>query len=210
MAHPPPRVKAGWPAFAAHEKPLRSKILRVITTSTTQTFPKTPSDPVDHIISSWAEVSPDLDVSPMHVFGRLHRAYLVYRREITELFEELGTSTSGFEVLAALRRQPEHRAAAGDLAQITLVTTGGLTLRVRRLEAEGLVTRSRDPRDNRVVHVQLTARGHELVDRVAERHFANLGRLLSGLSREEQTSLARGLNRLEQSMTAATGTVPSE
>ncbi len=167
-------------------------------------------DPIDHIITSWAEASPDLDVSPMHVFGRLHRAYLVYRREIGELFDELGTSTSGFEVLAALRRQPGFQAAAGDLAQVTLVTTGGLTLRVRRLEAEGLVTRSRDSKDNRVVHVQLTEKGHELVDRVAERHFANLGRLLEGLSERDRVSLAGGLNKLEQSMTAATGTVPSE
>ncbi|NYF98055.1 MarR family winged helix-turn-helix transcriptional regulator [Janibacter cremeus] len=171
---------------------------------------KTKPDPVDHIISTWGDVSPDLDVTPMHVFGRLHRAYLLYRQEITALFEELGTSTSGFEVLAALRRQPEFRAAAGDLAQGTLVTTGGLTLRVRRLEAEGLVTRSRDTRDNRVVYVELTEMGLELVDRVARIHFANLGRLLDSLSERERSSLAGGLNKLEQSMTSATGAAPSE
>lgn len=171
---------------------------------------KTKPDPVDHIISSWGEVSPDLDVSPMQVFGRLHRAYLLYRQEITALFDEMGTSTSGFEVLAALRRQPEFRAAAGDLAHSTLVTTGGLTLRVRRLEAEGLVTRTRDTRDNRVVYVELTAKGKDLVDRVAEHHFANLGRLLGHLSERERATLAGGLNKLEQSMTSVTGAVPSE
>lgn len=160
-------------------------------------------DQVDHIVESWAEVNPDLDVSPMQVFSRLHRTYLLYRNEITNLFEEQGTSTSGFEVLAALRRQPEYRAAAGDLAQSTLVTTGGLTLRVRRLEAEGLVNRTRDTRDNRVVHVQLTPKGVELVDRVAALHFANLGRLLEGLSAAERAGLAKGLNKLEQSIHAA-------
>ena len=113
-------------------------------------------------------------------------------------------------MLAALRRQPDFRAAAGDLAQSTLVTTGGLTLRVRRLEGEGLVSRTRDTRDNRVVHVQLTDKGVELVDRVAERHFANLDRLLGGLSDRERQTLATGLNTLEQSMTAATGATPTE
>ncbi|WP_068252181.1 MarR family winged helix-turn-helix transcriptional regulator [Janibacter corallicola] len=160
-------------------------------------------DSVDQIIDSWAQVSPALDVSAMHVFGRLHRAYLLYRQEITALFEEMGTSTSGFEVLAALRRQPDQRAAAGQLAQSTLVTTGGLTLRVRRLEAEGLVSRSRDTRDNRVVYVQLTAKGRQVVDRVAEAHFANLGHLLDQMSATERTSLAKGLNKLEQSIRKA-------
>lgn len=171
---------------------------------------KSQPDQVDHIIDSWAEVKPGLDVSAMHVFSRLHRSYLLYRQEITALFEELGTSTSGFEVLAALRRQPDFRAAAGDLAQSTLVTTGGLTLRVRRLEDEGLVSRSRDVNDNRVVHVQLTDKGLALVDRVAEQHFANLDRLLGSLSERERHGLATGLNKLEQSMTAATGSVPRE
>lgn len=161
---------------------------------------KAEPDPVDHIISAWSEVAPGLDVSAMEVFGRLHRTYLLYRSEISALFDDLGTSASGFEVLAALRRQPEMRAAAGSLAQSTLVTTGGLTLRVRRLEAEGLVTRERDTRDNRVVHVLLTDKGRDLVDRVAREHFANLGRLLAGLSASERSGLAKGLHKLERSI----------
>ncbi|WP_224766894.1 MarR family winged helix-turn-helix transcriptional regulator [Janibacter melonis] len=136
----------------------------------------------------------------MRVFGRLHRTYLLYRNEISALFEQEGTSTSGFEVLAALRRQPDFRAPAGDLAQSTLVTTGGLTLRVRRLEADGLVSRTRDTKDNRVVHVQLTDKGRALVDRVAEIHFANLDRLLGGLSVRDRDQLATGLGKLERSI----------
>src|SRR5699024_9654253 len=143
----------------SHPQRLRTNILSVTASTPRRTRVKAEPDQVDHIIQSWGEVKPELDVSAMHVFSRLHRTYLLYRQEITDLFEELGTSTSGFEVLAALRRQPDFRAAAGDLAQSTLVTTGGLTLRVRRLEGEGLVSRTRDTRDNRVVHVQLTDKG---------------------------------------------------
>ena len=160
-------------------------------------------DSVDSIIRSWADVRPELDVSAMEVFGRLHRNFLLYRQEISDCFESMGTSTSGFEVLAALRRQPDFRAPAGRLAQSTLVTTGGLTLRVRRLEADGLVTRTRDSKDNRVVHVQLTAKGKELVDAVAEQHFGNLARMLGAMSENERASLAKGLKKLEQAIHAA-------
>lgn len=159
-------------------------------------------DPVDGIITSWREVRPELDVSAMEVFGRLHRSFLLYRQEIADRFEALGTSAASFEVLAALRRQPDFRAPAGDLADSTLVTTGGLTFRVRRLEADGLVTRTRDTRDNRVVHVQLTDKGKDLVDRASEEHFGNLAQMLLAMSDAERRNLAKGLKKLEQSIRA--------
>ncbi len=86
-------------------------------------------DNVDDIINTWATIRPpELDVSAMQVFGRLHRSFLLYREQISARFEELGTNVAGFDVMAALRRAPpEMKMSAGDLAQQTLVTTGGLT-----------------------------------------------------------------------------------
>ncbi|OYN94034.1 MarR family winged helix-turn-helix transcriptional regulator [Enemella evansiae] len=168
-------------------------------------------DTVDEIIAAWAVTRPGLDVSAMEVFGRLHRSFLLYREQIADRFEELGTNVAGFDVMAALRRAPEFRMSAGDLAHQTLVTTGGLTLRVRKLEAAGLVRRTRDTVDNRVVHVQLTDAGRELVDRVADEHFANLARMLDGLTPRAQDDLADQLSLLEASLhAAAPGLEPRE
>ncbi|MBB3085504.1 MarR family winged helix-turn-helix transcriptional regulator [Geodermatophilus sabuli] len=158
-------------------------------------------DVVDDIIGQWARVRPKLDVSAMEVFGRLHRSFLLYRLGIAEGFAEAGTNEPGFDVLAALRRAgPEHRLSAGELARRTLVTTGGLTLRVRRLEREGYVRRERDPEDNRMVYVELTDSGRELVDRVADAHFENMNRMLGKLTSDERTSLAHLLGRLYESL----------
>jgi DNA-binding MarR family transcriptional regulator len=154
-------------------------------------------DAVDEIIGQWGRVRPGLDVSAMQVFGRLHRSFLLYRTAIGERFTEAGTSEPGFDVLAALRRSgPDQRLSAGELARQTLVTTGGLTLRVKRLEKEGLVRRERDPEDHRMVYVSLTDAGRDLVDRTADLHFDNMARMLEGLSTEERADLARLLGRL--------------
>lgn len=170
----------------------------------------TPRDAVDDIIGQWARVRPELDVSAMEVFGRLHRGFLLYRSGIGEVFAEVGTTEPGFDVLAALRRSgPEHRLTAGELARQTLVTTGGLTLRVRRLEQEGYVRRERDPEDNRMVYVELTASGRELVDRAADAHFENLSRMLGRLSTDERKALAQLLGRLYDSLQETTGLQPS-
>jgi DNA-binding MarR family transcriptional regulator len=180
--------------------------------ASTSPRPESNRDAVDGIISQWARSRPELDVSALEVFGRLHRSFLLYRTGIAALFTEVGSTEPGFDVLAALRRSgPDRRLSAGELARQTLVTTGGLTLRVKRLEREGLVRRERDPEDNRIVYVELTDAGAELVDRAADVHFSNLTRMLEKLTADERHDLARLLSRLYDSLEAATpGLEPSE
>ncbi|ANZ23307.1 MULTISPECIES: MarR family winged helix-turn-helix transcriptional regulator [Rhodococcus] len=159
---------------------------------------------MDAIVAHWAVARPELDVSGLKVFGRLHRSFLVYKSRIAPTFEEHGINDSGFDVLACLRRAvPHHRLTAGELADQTLVTTGGLSLRVNRLEQAGLVTRSKDSQDARVVYVELTPAGAALVDSVADAHFAKLRAMLGDLDTGERETLARLLARLEHSARAA-------
>lgn len=78
-------------------------------------------DGVDVIVSHWAVARPELDVSGLKVFGRLHRSFLVYKNRIAETFEKYDITDSGFDVLACLRRAvPDHRLTAGELAEQTL------------------------------------------------------------------------------------------
>ncbi len=162
------------------------------------------SDGVDEIIRQWVQSRPELDVSALEIFGRMHRSFLLYRSRINGVFEQFGTNEAGFDVLACLRRaEPEFRRTAGELAKQTLVTTGGLTLRVNRLEEAGLVLRERDPEDARVVYVTLSDAGRDLVDRVADAHFAELTRMLVGLDVDQKDRLAGLLAVLEGSLRMA-------
>jgi DNA-binding MarR family transcriptional regulator len=169
---------------------------------------KSSSNGVDEIIRQWAAVRPELDVSAMSVFGPLHRAFLLYRLQIGDVFERHGTNEAGFDVLASLRRSPDMRRTAGELAAETLVTTGGLTLRVKRLEEAGLVERERDPADARVVYVTLTEAGRRLVDEVADAHFANEQQMLGRLSAAQRERLAELLVALEASLRAERADLP--
>jgi DNA-binding MarR family transcriptional regulator len=161
-------------------------------------------DVVDALISEWENELPDLDFSGVAVFGRLHRGYHRYAALIDEVFDRYGINTASFTVLATLRRGgPPYRRTAGDLANTGLVTTGGLTLRLDRLENAGLITRERDTADRRVVYAQLTEAGLELVNQVVREHFANEVRMLSGLTGAERQQLAGLLGKLERSLEAA-------
>lgn len=176
----------------------------VSTDPATNGKPVLPTDGVSTIVEHWGRVWPELDVSPLEVFGRLHRSFLLYRAAINTQFDKVGTTEPGFDVLAALRRaEPNFTLTAGELAEQTLVTTGGLTLRVNRLEKEGLVTRHRDTGDQRVVHVRLTATGLRTIERAAEAHYANLNRLLHDMTPDEISELATLLGKLFNSIVAA-------
>lgn len=92
-----------------------------------------------------------------------------------------------------------------ELASLGLITTGGLTLRLDRLEKAGLIIRERDTEDRRVVHAQLTDAGLKLVSEVARAHFTNELRMLSGLTAPEREQLAALLAKLERSLLDAEG-----
>jgi len=68
---------------------------------------------------------------------------------------------SWYDVLLALYEAPEHRLRMHELASAILVTRGGLTRLVARIEQAGLLRREPDPEDGRGLYAALTERGME-------------------------------------------------
>lgn len=158
-------------------------------------------DAVAHVIEDWARERPELDTSPLEVLARLHRSFLRYNTRLTSSIERQGLSVAGFDVLTALRRSGEpFRLTAGQLADSGLVSSAGVTLRIDRLEKDGLIVRERDADDRRVVYSRLTEQGLATVDTVFAEHLDNERRMLAGLSPSERRQLARLLRKLEISI----------
>ncbi|MEV7571293.1 MarR family transcriptional regulator [Streptomyces tanashiensis] len=164
----------------------------------------TDRDAVAKVIEDWARERPDLDTSPLEVLARLHRSFLRYSTRLTTSIERHGLSVAGFDVLTALRRAGDpYRLTAGQLADSGLVSSAGVTLRIDRLEKDGLITRERDADDRRIVYSRLTEKGLSTVDTVFAEHLDNERRMLAGLSPAECRSIARLLGKLETSILAS-------
>ncbi|MBU4213066.1 MAG: MarR family transcriptional regulator [Actinobacteria bacterium] len=141
------------------------------------------TDKVARIQAQWARERPDLDFSPMGVIGRLHLVAAHLTDELVAVYAQFGLTEAEFDVLAALRRSPDG-CAPSELADTTMVTTGGMTKRLDRLQAEGLVERNRAAGDGRARIVRLTAAGRDLIDRAVTAHAANEHRLLEQIGGE--------------------------
>ncbi|WP_020658234.1 MarR family winged helix-turn-helix transcriptional regulator [Amycolatopsis benzoatilytica] len=162
---------------------------------------RTAPDEVDEMLAQWRAEVPEVDTSPLAVFGRLHRSFDRYQRQLSRVFARHGITVADFGILAALRRGgAPYRRTAGDLADTNLLTTGGITQRVDKLVQAGLVRRERDEDDRRVVFIGLTDEGLAATDKVVEEHFPNENRMLAGLSPGERAQLAKLLAKLEQSL----------
>ncbi|MET9090048.1 MarR family transcriptional regulator [Streptomyces sp. NPDC004237] len=110
-------------------------------------------------------------------FGRLQGAanrleYILGRA----LEEECGISHLVFEVLLILGRAGEPGLSMRAVAQEQVLTTGGATRLVDRMEAAGLVARAEDPDDRRGRLVRLTRLGEETVVRASRVHLENIKR----------------------------------
>lgn len=154
-------------------------------------------DHVDRVEAGWRRERPDIDVSSVGIVTRIWRIGRHLDRHRKDRLEALGTDRVALDVLAMLRRAgPPYRRTAGELQQSALITSGGMSQRLERLEAAGLVSRHMHPTDRRKVEVALTASGMALVDEVTGDLMANESKLLDVLDPAEQTQLRALLKKL--------------
>ena len=92
----------------------------------------------------------------------VYAAGLAFNRAYKPLLDRFGITYPQYLALVALRdRAGQTVSALG--AQLHL-ESNTLTPLIKRLEAAGLVTRTRDKQDERVVRLALTDAGHTLID----------------------------------------------
>lgn len=154
-------------------------------------------DRVDLILEQWRRERPDLDASTMGVIGRINRLSTLFGQAHTGVFARFELDRGEFDVLATLRRSgAPFRLSPTQLFRSLMMSSGGMTNRLDRLERAGLVRRVPDPRDRRSVQVELTEHGLKTVDDAVSAHVENQHRLLAAMPPADRDAVAALLRRL--------------
>ena len=155
-------------------------------------------DRVDSIIREWHERRPKLDFSPLEVVARVIRVSHFLQARLDGIAEAYGLSHTGdLDVLTDLDRAgPPHQRTPSELAETLLLTTGGMTVRLNRLQRAGLIERLPNPLDGRGVLVRLTPMGKELADDALITLLDTQAASLGMLQASEQADLADLLRTL--------------
>ena len=125
----------------------------------------------------------------------LVRAESAVRRRLAAELEREGVSAAGFSVLVVLTT------AGGTLELKTLRRRLGwskanATEVTATLAARGLVERRRMPADRRIVIVELSAGGHDLVERLFPAHSDRVTRAFDALDEGEKRTLSELCRKL--------------
>ncbi|WP_342363731.1 MarR family winged helix-turn-helix transcriptional regulator [Terrarubrum flagellatum] len=145
----------------------------------------------------WRREFPDVDCSGKAVVGRLLHLHEVFLKAINRTLTKHRLKYPAFAVLATLRvHGAPYRMSPTALLDSLILTSGGLSNLLRRLEKAGYVRRMADDVDGRGVIVELTAQGRRIVEPAMRDHADTERRLINILSRDEQGFVAQALGRM--------------
>lgn len=154
-------------------------------------------DHVAQLIQQRLVHTPGIPLDGMEIIGRARRLALLSRGAIEAVFERFGLDTGEFDVLSTLQRAgPPYRLRPTELFETLMVSSGGMTDRLRRLEKRGLISREPNSEDGRSLLVQLSDEGLSLIGEAFTEDMLAEEEILAPLDREERMHLATLLAKL--------------
>lgn len=153
-------------------------------------------DVLDRIVGQWQKALPDLDPTPLEVVGRVIVLAQRLEKSVSDALAKHGLSLGQFDILATLRRNgPEGGMSPRELLKNIALSSGGMTARLDKLEQAGLATRKPDPTDRRMLTIELTPAGRELIEEAAATRFQEARESLPPLDGADLETLADLLRR---------------
>jgi DNA-binding MarR family transcriptional regulator len=148
-------------------------------------------DLIDRMNDRWRAARPDLDPAPLEVVGRVIVLAAHLERSVNAALADFGLTLGQFDILATLRRAgPKAGLTPTWLMRSVMLSSGGMTNRLDRLEQAGLIERGDDPADRRGVVVRLTSKGAKVIDAATAARFAEAQASLPPLSQGQLRTLA--------------------
>ncbi|MEZ0480354.1 MarR family winged helix-turn-helix transcriptional regulator [Planococcus sp. SSTMD024] len=119
--------------------------------------------------------------------------------QISPKFERCtGISASRYELLSQLYKVDEINQST--LQKLVNIDGAAITRHLKQLEASGMVTKRRNPEDNRVIFVSLTEEGRERIVEYRNENTGFVKQLLHDFTSEEVDALSDMLQRMQDNI----------
>ena len=108
----------------------------------------------------------------------------------------LEMSAAQWIIVANLAAGPGEPKSAADLCKVISYDAGAMTRMLDRLEAKGLIRRTRSSQDRRLLNLELTEEGRAAFPRMREISMSIANRFLRGFTKAEARQLEGFLSRM--------------
>ena len=112
-----------------------------------------------------------------------------------QLFRQHDLTEAQFNVLFSLKYNPRH-VTQTDLGKRLVVTRASITSILDKLESKGLVERIDVPDNRRIYHVEMTERGHTVLDELEPLYREKVHEVMEGLTERDCKTLIGLLERV--------------
>lgn len=156
-----------------------------------------PRDHVYEAMAAWRNRHVDIELDGFEISARVIRLGDLIGRAVDEALTTLGIKQADLTVLAALNRGgPPYIASPSRLNNVSLVSSGSMSHRLKRLEEASLIIRETNPSDGRGIIVRLTEGGKRIVAQGMQTQARINGSMFGHLDDEERVQLARLLQKV--------------
>lgn len=153
-------------------------------------------------ILNFAKRYPELDVASIETcLAFLHTTADVYQA-LDVHFARYGLSRGKFTLLMQLYLADEKGLTPSECAERADVTKATITGLLDGLERDGLVRRLPDVTDRRMLRLQLTDKGRDLLSQMLPDHFCRTTDLMANLTDSEKKTLIKLLNKVRTGTSA--------
>ena len=135
----------------------------------------------------------NLNLSTLIVFTRAEQK--IHKMEY-QTIKEGGLTNSQFAVLEVLYSKGDLKIC--EIIEKILTTSGNVTVVIKNLEKDGLVSKNSDPEDKRSMLISITDKGKKIMDEIFPKHVDNINNIFSILTTEEKLELKKILKKFKQ------------
>ncbi len=123
-------------------------------------------------------------------------------RDFDDMLKPFGLTATQYNLLRILRGAGEAGATCSQIGERTVKKDPDITRLVDRMEKRGLVKRSRDGRDRRIVTTTITREGLRVLEKLDVQVNERPARQLRGLSRQQILDLIRAMEIIRAQLAA--------
>ncbi|MEZ5811100.1 MAG: MarR family transcriptional regulator [Rhizobiaceae bacterium] len=127
------------------------------------------------------------------------RACQAVERALAQALAPLGLKTAHLDMMMNIHRHPGM--SQQDLANKLLVGRSNITMLLPQMETRGLVRRTIDKRDKRVLRLELTDDGEELLSKALRIHFDLVERVMAQSTPQECDTVGEQMRRIVDALT---------
>jgi DNA-binding MarR family transcriptional regulator len=166
-------------------------------------------DWVDRYIAGFLRQYPEIDSEVEGIVDRVCKLNKYLVNTLEDTVSTHGLMHAEYKLLLQLRAEASAQGlSAGELSRALVMSSGGMTNLLDRLEDDGLIRRGSDPSDRRSVLVTLTPKGAKAIDRAVTAEAAREADLLETLTPGERKELNELLRRVMQGFERRLGPPP--